>query len=110
MLPRQQREKAGIARWSRRVSGSSTMSKRSVWGSWVRWAASGGRIRWASSRRRRRRSRRDRAQLLIETTAVRHPLTLLARDEDEERSREERRQEEMGSERREIGTFYNLFS
>lgn len=55
------------------VSGSSTMSKRSVVG--VGWAAaSGDRICWASARR-------DCTLLSIEATALRHPLTPLERDE-----------------------------
>jgi hypothetical protein len=72
-LPMRQREKAGTARCPQRVSGSSTMSERSVQGSCLKWAASGGRIRWASARR-------DRALLLIEATALRYPLTPPARN------------------------------
>jgi hypothetical protein len=49
--------------------------------------------------------------LLIEATALRYPLVLLARyDDDEKRREEKRRQEEAMGDQLKIRTLYNLFS
>lgn len=48
-------------------------------------------VRWAASSERRSNSLHDRALLLMEATALRHPSTPLARDENEERRGGKRR-------------------